>query len=75
MPDIDTLLNSFVRTNSLETLSGKEFDVRLEAYIHTNSISPEDLASWAEDFDTFLCENRTFDPGLEMRRILSKYLT
>ena len=59
--------------NSLDNLTGKQFDALFDSFCQTENISKADCEQWAEDFQTFLSENPTFVEGSEQARLVGRF--
>jgi hypothetical protein len=62
---------SFACENDLDDISGKEFDEKFKEQF--KEVPKKELVQWADDFQTFLWDNRTFDADGERLRILNMY--
>jgi hypothetical protein len=68
--NLDEQLRAFSTSHRLADLTTTQFISAFDLFVVKEKLTISDLRSWAENFEEFLMDNRTFEPGLELRLVL-----
>ena len=76
MRDYNRIITGFAfdPANSMIKLNQVQFDAAFDQFLLAKKIPLDAVKKWAQDFETFLHENRTFPLDAERNRIMRRFI-